>query len=188
MHDALPQTPPFYTIDENGWIMGNDPARGPWTADGCHGGPAAAIFARAVEMAVPDKQLTRLTIDLFRPVPMSGFRIETNIGRDGRMVTTITATLINREGKPCASATGLLLRIEDLGEVPNTTILPPDFANKVSVAVMVVTILPSRPMFVSIRKPLIGTGRNRSIVSRVSCLSGTAISTARVKMAAAGPP
>jgi len=133
MPHALPQTPPFYTIDENDWIMGNDPARGPWTADGCHGGAAAAIFARALELAVPDKQLTRLTIDLFRPVPMSGFRIETDIGRNGRMVTTIAATLINREGKRCASATGLLLRAEDLGDVPNTTMLPPDFASKVSV-------------------------------------------------------
>ena len=130
MQDTHHQTPPFYKIDENEWIIGNDPARGPWTADGCHGGPVAAIFARALEKAVPDKQLTRLTIDLFRPVPMSGFRIETEIGRDGRMVATIAATLVNREGKPCASATGLLVRVEDLGEVPTTAILPPDFQGK----------------------------------------------------------
>ena len=133
MREPSTDTPPFYTIDENGWILGNDPARGPWSADGCHGGPVAAIFARELELAVPDKQLTRLTIDLFRPVPMSGFRITTDIGRVGRLVSTIAATLINREGIPCATATGLLLRREDIGDVPNTTLPAPDFDNKVRV-------------------------------------------------------
>jgi len=41
--------------------------------------------------------------------------------------------LINREGKPCATATGLLVRTEDLGEVPTTIISPPDFESKIGI-------------------------------------------------------
>ena len=57
----------FFNIDDDGWILGNDAARGPWTENGCHGGPVAGFLSRAAEQAVPDKQLVRITIDLCRP-------------------------------------------------------------------------------------------------------------------------
>ena len=71
---------PFFRLEDD-WYLGNDGARGPWTADGCHGGPAAAAVARSAELAVPDKQIVRLTLDLFRPVPVSGFRVQAQVGR-----------------------------------------------------------------------------------------------------------
>ena len=91
-----PSATPFFTLDGD-WYLGNDGARGPWTADGCHGGPAAAAGARSAELAVPGKQLTRLTLDLFRPVPVSGFRVQAEVGRNGRKVATVSLTVIDRD-------------------------------------------------------------------------------------------
>jgi len=116
---------PFFSIIE-GWYVGNDNARGPWTADGCHGGPAAAAVARSAELAVPDKQITRLTLDLFKPVPVSGFRVRAEVGRNGRRVATVSLTVVNRENQACATATALLIAAQDIGPVQTTGMPLPD--------------------------------------------------------------
>ena len=48
-------------------------ARGPWTPDALHGGPVAALLARAVESVPTDEPMhvTRLTVELLRPVPLT---------------------------------------------------------------------------------------------------------------------
>lgn len=86
-------------------FVGNGPARGPWTADACHAGPVSGLLTRAAENTITDKQMVRLTANFVRPVPMDGFRIETEVIRDGRTVALVSTTLRDRTSRICATAT-----------------------------------------------------------------------------------
>ena len=111
----------FFRIRDGEWFVGNDGARGPWSADACHAGPVTGLIARALERAVTDKQLVRITTDYARPIPLSGFRIDTEITRNGRAAATAAATLIDADGKVCATATSLHLIKSDFEALPTTT-------------------------------------------------------------------
>lgn len=117
---------------EGDWIIGNAAARGPWSADACHGGPVAAVLAGALEQACPQKQLCRLTIAFQRPVPMAAFRVDTDIVRDGRAATTASATLRDRDGKTCAMATSMHIQAAPVSDLPSATIDHPVFAEAVA--------------------------------------------------------
>lgn len=95
--------PAFFRL-EDGVSIGSDAARGPWSADACHAGPVTAVLVRALEQAIPGKQLARLTVTFHRPVPIAGFRTVANPGRDGRSVATAVAQLTATDGKLCADA------------------------------------------------------------------------------------
>lgn len=99
----------FFTVDDDGLFVGNDAARGPWSADACHAGPVTGLIARAFEQAVADRQLVRITVNFQRPVTMHGFRIETEVTREGRAVSTTSAILRGTDGTTCATATSLHL-------------------------------------------------------------------------------
>ena len=45
---------------------------------------AHGLLVRALEQALPEHRLARITVDLSRPVPMAGFRIKTEVLRAGR--------------------------------------------------------------------------------------------------------
>lgn len=131
------------------WYIGNDAARGPWSADACHGGPVAAVLAGALESACPQKQLCRLTINFQRPVPVAGFRVDTELLRDGRAATTASATLRDADGKICASATSMHLQSVPVGDLPTARISHPSFADAVA-GEFPLTVAPhGQPFFVS---------------------------------------
>ncbi len=75
--------------------------RGPWTPDAQHGGPPAALLARAVEHAAGDDgmQTTRLTVELLRPVPLAPLTVEARITRPGRKVRLLEASLRTEDGE-----------------------------------------------------------------------------------------
>ena len=61
--------------------------RGPWRPEHQHGGPPAALMARAIEHAVGETnsfQLARFTIDFVRPVPIEPLTVRVEQVRDGR--------------------------------------------------------------------------------------------------------
>ncbi len=116
---------PFFTCTDDGLFVGNGPARGPWTANACHAGPVSGLLARAAEITIADKQLVRLTANFVRPVPMDGFRVETDVTRDGRTASSLTITLTDREEKVCATATSTHIITKDVGELPTYEISPP---------------------------------------------------------------
>ena len=99
----------FFSIHDGDWFVGNDGARGPWSVEACHAGPVTGLIVRALEQAVTDKQLVRITTDYARPIPMSGFRIDAEITRSGRAAATAGATLTDANGKVCATASSLHL-------------------------------------------------------------------------------
>lgn len=88
-------------------------AGGPWSSKLQHGGPVNGLFARAAEQAALETglQVTRLTADLFKPVPKEPLRCEWRFLRRGRRVAVIEAQL-HRAGEDTATAraTALLLQ------------------------------------------------------------------------------
>jgi Thioesterase-like superfamily len=71
--------------------------QGPWDPDAQHGGPPAALCVRAVERcpsAVP-MQVARLTIDLFRAVPLTPLEVRTSIVRDGKRLQVVDVSLLS---------------------------------------------------------------------------------------------
>lgn len=67
----------------------------PWDDSMQHGGPPAALLARAVERVRPDPdmQIARITIDMLGPIPQGRTRTEAHIVRPGRRVELIEAKL-----------------------------------------------------------------------------------------------
>ena len=68
---------------------------GPWSAQAQHGGPPAALLARAVEQAsgIGGGQTVRLAFDILGPVPVARVRVTARVLRPGRRVELVEATL-----------------------------------------------------------------------------------------------
>lgn len=85
----------FYLRDGDGFV-GTLMTQGGWHPDHQHGGPVQALLVRCVE-AVPTlapMQITRLTIDMIRPVPVdTRLDIDTRILREGKKIQLVEATL-----------------------------------------------------------------------------------------------
>jgi hypothetical protein len=95
----------FASATADGWYQPTDNARGPWAVDASHAGPPAGALGREFEARRPDAQLTRVTVELGRPLPMAGFRIDTEVAHAGRTVTTAEAKVIDAQDRICARAT-----------------------------------------------------------------------------------
>ena len=96
----------FFTT-ENDWFIPTSHTRGPWSVDHCHAGPPTGLIARALESILPKHRLTRLTVNLTRPIPFAGFRIEASVTRRGRTVSLAEAKLIDRQDNTCVTASSL---------------------------------------------------------------------------------
>ncbi len=115
---------PFFFADGD-YLVANDSARGPWSADACHAGPVSGLLARAAEAVVTDKQLVRLTANFVRPVPMGGIRIDCEAVHSGRVVTSTTMTAFDRRGRICVTATTNHIVVENTGELSTPNAPPP---------------------------------------------------------------
>lgn len=83
----------------------------PWDERMQHGGPPAALLARAVERSRPDPDMpiARLTVDMLGPIPQGRIRTEATIVRPGRRVELVEAKLW-ADGKLAVSATAWRIR------------------------------------------------------------------------------
>jgi Thioesterase-like superfamily len=95
-------------------FMPGTASTGPWGNDRLHGGPVFGLLARAVEIASPDPELvvTRLSFDLFRPVPVAPLAVRIEPLRQGSRLVLLQAMLLVDEVE-FARATALLLRPSD---------------------------------------------------------------------------
>jgi hypothetical protein len=87
-----------------------------WADDVQHGGPPVGLLARALErlQTVVPMHVTRLTVDLFRGVPVDEpLTIDTAVIRDGRRIQVVEAVLF-AAGQPVARASGLKIRTTDV--------------------------------------------------------------------------
>jgi hypothetical protein len=68
--------------------------RGPWDPRHQHGGAVAALAARAAERtAGAEFCVTRLTVELMRPVPLEPLAVDVSVPRPGRRVLGITVSV-----------------------------------------------------------------------------------------------
>ncbi len=104
----------FFVSTDGHWFEPTWHTRGPWDANACHAGPPTGLLARALEHAVADKRLARLSVDFLRPIPFSGFSIDTQVVRAGRTLTTTRARIIDKSDREYACATGLHLAEQPL--------------------------------------------------------------------------
>src|SRR5690625_3719165 len=67
----------------------------PWDETMQHGGPPAALLARAVERVRPDEDMPigRISIDMLGPIPQGRIRTEAQILRPGKRIELIEAKL-----------------------------------------------------------------------------------------------
>ena len=94
--------------------------RGPWSSTHQHGGPPSAVMARAIEHAAGELdalQLTRITVDFVRPVPMEPLTVSVERVRDGRRARGYAAVL-SAGGHAVARATALVVRTEPVAPLP----------------------------------------------------------------------
>ena len=89
-------------------------ARGPWNPASLHGGPVSALLARAVEQHPTDDVdwfVSRLTVELERPVPLAPLEWTTTTTRPGRKVSLVDVTLTLADtGAVLARARALRIR------------------------------------------------------------------------------
>lgn len=99
-------------------FLPNPIAHSPWGPGVLHGGPPSGLLARAIELSRPSPDLfvSRITIDLFRPVPASPLSVETRVVRAGRRIHVVEAGLMS-EGTEVARASALML-------LPSDVVLP----------------------------------------------------------------
>ncbi|MFN8034402.1 MAG: thioesterase family protein [Acidimicrobiia bacterium] len=100
-------------------------ARGPWDPDAQHGGAPGALIARGIEREPgPPMQVTRITLELLRPVPLTPLRVATRIARPGKKVQLVEASMTTGDGTEVVRALGLRIRRTevDLG----SSIVPDD--------------------------------------------------------------
>jgi hypothetical protein len=103
-------------------------ARAGWYPDALHGGPVAALFARQVERveAPVPMMVTRLTVDLMRPVPTKPLTVRTEVARVGKRIQIIDAVM-EAEGTVVARASALRIRAHEVvvPEHPRRESVPP---------------------------------------------------------------
>lgn len=123
----MPEPGSLFEPAEGGWLP-TAFARGPWTPDALHGGPVAALLARAAEGAGGNDVAwlpARLTVELLRPVPLAPLAVSASVVRPGRKVQLVDAEIRTADGTLVASARLLRVRDADLSGVPVTTGVEP---------------------------------------------------------------
>ena len=86
-------------------------ARGPWSPNALHGGPSAALLGRAIERYEGGEAMfvSRITLELLRPVPLEPLELRVRPVRPGRKVQLIEASL-HTDTHEVARAVGLRIR------------------------------------------------------------------------------
>lgn len=99
--------------------------RGPWSNDHQHGGPPAALMARAMERALdPSLAVVRFTVEFFRPVPIGPMVVAAEVLKAGRKVTWLSARLTTGTGSPeVCRASAVAIRRTTL-DLPDPVLAP----------------------------------------------------------------
>lgn len=115
MSPSSPSEPSFvFARGEGGEIRPTMLSRGPWTDRAQHGGAPAALLAHAAEAAVgePGWFLSRMTVELLRPVPVAPLRVEARTG-GGRSVQRAELALFAGD-QEVARALAVMMREAEL--------------------------------------------------------------------------
>lgn len=118
----------FYSVDHSASgerLVPSALTRGPWHPDHQHGGPPAALLARAFEALAPPAEwhIARFTVEFLRPVPIDTvLQLHATPTRSGQQVLTLEG-LLSTDERPLARAHALCVRQVPLPLPPE--VLPP---------------------------------------------------------------
>lgn len=125
----------FEAVGDGVWLP-TERSIGPWSRKALHGGPVAALLARAAEQVAsgtPEPlQPVRLTLELLRPAPVAPMTVTASIIRPGRKVQLVGAEAaidVDGKHKVVARAAMLRLRTDDVpvpGGMPEVIPPPPE--------------------------------------------------------------
>jgi len=115
----------IFRVEDNRVTVGPF-AAGPWNPTMQHGGAPSSLSVWAAEQVPTSSpmRISRLTIDLLRPVPVAPLTIRTEVLREGRKIQLV-AVHLEREGVEVARASVLKVRRseEDLSPVALADVL-----------------------------------------------------------------
>ncbi|HEY9134427.1 MAG TPA: thioesterase family protein [Pseudomonadales bacterium] len=113
----------FIKQDEHVFLP-SDSAVGPWNPGLLHGGATAGLIAYVLEKHEPEanKQYSRITLDMFRPVPKEALTVSARTVRAGKKISVVEVSVM-ADGKEVAKATALKIQKATLG-VPDYVQLP----------------------------------------------------------------
>lgn len=110
-------------------VVPTELSRGPWDPRACHGGPIGALLARAVEHTDGgdvEWQLSRITVELTRPVPLEPLHLSTALVRPGRKVNLVEAALTRvADGVEVARCRALRIRRDPI-DLPDDPLSAPE--------------------------------------------------------------
>jgi len=118
---------PIFRVDGQRVVTSPD-AAGPWDPRMQHGSAPAALVvwaAEAIPAPVP-MSITRVTIDLMRPVPVAPLAIEAEVLREGRKIQLCAVRLL-ADGVVVVSASVLKIKTQALALPPEIADLPVGF-------------------------------------------------------------
>ncbi|HEX4868667.1 MAG TPA: thioesterase family protein [Acidimicrobiales bacterium] len=125
MTDELPAG--VFEPDGSRWVP-TPIATGPWDPNALHGGPPAALVGRQLLDHEPGDTswfLSRLTVELIRPVPRAPLTVAVDLRRPGRRVQLLDAVITDPDGTEVLWARGLRLAQSDNGLDESQVPLPP---------------------------------------------------------------
>lgn len=104
-------------------------SRGPWSPHALHGGPVAALAARAIEADAGNDglQVVRMTVELLRPVPLEPLTVGTSLFRPGKRVQ-LRDVVVEAGGVPVAAARALGVRVGPRDDANLPALTEPDAA------------------------------------------------------------
>ncbi len=106
----------LFEPDGRNW-MPTELARGPWDPGALHGGPVAALIAREMERldAPVPMRLSRLTVELLRPVPLAPLSVVAEVVRPGAKVGMLEASVARADDATVvAVARAQRIRVKDV--------------------------------------------------------------------------
>jgi hypothetical protein len=114
LRDVTVSSPDALFAPDGDRFVPSEHTRGPWDPGHQHGGPVAALVARAVETEVGSGfTVTRLTIELQRPVPLTPLTVTAHVTKPGRRVVRAEVAVATGDDT-VVQATAVAIRHADL--------------------------------------------------------------------------
>lgn len=119
----------FFVREGDDRFAATEFTRGPWDAGAQHGGPPSALAGHLVETrpdARADMRVTRMTVEIMRPVPIAPLTAALRTVHSGRSVEVVAVVLTPDDGRPVLRATAQRIRVADgPADVPAPQLPPP---------------------------------------------------------------
>lgn len=106
-------TESLYTRDGE-FFLPTDAAGSPWHPSVLHGGAATGLMGHAIQQLLPAGfVVTRVTMDLMRPVPKAPLAVQSQVARDGSRLKVIEVE-VSHNGKPVCRASASLAKAQNI--------------------------------------------------------------------------